>query len=156
MLFASLGFNQLITYLILLWNKPVAQIPQFTSPISYNAPFCNRKCTCLHVSVAKWCIVGYFSNAWWVRWVYWIHIAPYRFTSASRAMNLSFMRIAGRLTHWIPRQKTKLPSTGELLSLLEYRWLNARLLYLQCISNGDTAVFHWAIGMCSPFISILD
>ena len=28
-----------------------------------------------------------------------------------------------------------------------YRWLSARLRYLQCISNGDTAVFHKAIDM---------
>ena len=25
------------------------------------------------------------------------------------------------------------------------QWLSARLQYLQCISNGDTAVLHWAI-----------
>ena len=28
-----------------------------------------------------------------------------------------------------------------------YWWLSARLQYLQCISNGDTGVLHWAIGM---------
>ena len=28
---------------------------------------------------------------------------------------------------------------------LIYWWLSARLQYHQCISNGDTAVFHWAI-----------
>ena len=26
-----------------------------------------------------------------------------------------------------------------------HRWLGARLQYLHCISNGDTAVLHWAI-----------
>ena len=26
-----------------------------------------------------------------------------------------------------------------------YRWLSARLQYLQCVSNGDTAVLRWAI-----------
>ena len=28
-----------------------------------------------------------------------------------------------------------------------HRWLHARLQYLQCISNGDTSVLHWAIEM---------
>ena len=28
-----------------------------------------------------------------------------------------------------------------------YRWLSARLQYLQCVSNGDTAVLHYAIDM---------
>ena len=28
-----------------------------------------------------------------------------------------------------------------------YRWLSARLQYLHCISNGDTAVLHQAIDM---------
>ena len=31
------------------------------------------------------------------------------------------------------------------------RWFSARLQYLQCVSNGDTAVLHWAIEM---YISI--
>ena len=32
-------------------NRPVAQIPHCTSPISHNAPFCNRN---VHISVTKW------------------------------------------------------------------------------------------------------
>ena len=35
-------------------HRTVAQIPQCTSPISDNAPFC----ICLRISVTKWCIVG--------------------------------------------------------------------------------------------------
>ena len=27
-----------------------------------------------------------------------------------------------------------------------YRWLSSRLQHLQCVSNGDTTVLHWAIG----------
>ena len=30
---------------------------------------------------------------------------------------------------------------------VSYQWLSARLQYLQCGSNGDTAVLHWAIDM---------
>ena len=28
-----------------------------------------------------------------------------------------------------------------------YRWFSTRLQYLQCVSNGDTAVLHYAIDM---------
>ena len=28
---------------------------------------------------------------------------------------------------------------------LSNRWFNARLQYLQCVSNGDAAILHWAI-----------
>ena len=37
------------------------------------------------------------------------------------------------------------PITAKILSW--YRWLSARLQYLQCVSNGDSAVLHWAIDM---------
>ena len=36
--------------------------------------FVTEMCTCVHISVTKWCIVGKLSNALWdgfVRWVYW-------------------------------------------------------------------------------------
>ena len=38
----------------------IAQIPLCTSHISHNASFCNRN---VHISVTKWCIVWYLSNA---------------------------------------------------------------------------------------------
>ena len=46
-------------------NRHVAQIPQCTSFVSHNAPFCNRN---VHISVTKWCIVGYLSTALWDLW----------------------------------------------------------------------------------------
>ena len=55
-------------------NRPISQIPQCTSPISHNASFCNRN---VHISVTKWCIVGYL---WYivgfVRWVYSLIPSP--------------------------------------------------------------------------------
>ena len=53
-------------------NCTDAQIPENTSPISQNAPFCNRNAhTCAHFcykmvysGILVWCIVGF------VRWVY--------------------------------------------------------------------------------------
>ena len=48
----------------------------YTSPISHNAPFCNRN---VHISVTKWCIVGYLSDALWfwtdLKWFYGQNLA---------------------------------------------------------------------------------
>ena len=46
-------------------NRPVAQNPQWNSPISHNSPLSNWH---MHISVAKLCIVGYLSNALWDLW----------------------------------------------------------------------------------------
>ena len=46
-------------------NRLISQIPQCISPISHNATLCNRN---VHISVTKWCIVGYFSDALWDLW----------------------------------------------------------------------------------------
>ena len=57
--------------------RPVAQIPQCTSPISNNAPvpyptkhhFVTEMSTCVHISITKWYIVRYLFNAlWFVSW----------------------------------------------------------------------------------------
>ena len=60
-------------------NRLISQIPQCTSPISHNAPFCNRNvhisitrwCN-MHFSVAKRCIVGNGTGALWDFWGYYI------------------------------------------------------------------------------------
>ena len=50
-------------------KRPAAQISQRTSPISHDAPFCNRNVhTCMHISATKWCIVRYLSIALWDLW----------------------------------------------------------------------------------------
>ena len=41
-------------------KRPISQIPQCSSPISHNASFCNRN---VHISVTKWCIMGYGTDA---------------------------------------------------------------------------------------------
>ena len=46
-------------------NRPVSQITWCASPISHNAPFCNRN---VHISVTKWCIVGYWTGTLWDLW----------------------------------------------------------------------------------------
>ena len=57
---------------------------------------------------------------------------PYRSTAARSPRERSMREPAGVASEW-----------GFPLGL--YRWLSARLQYRQCISNGDTAVLHWAI-----------
>ena len=42
-------------------HKPVAQIPQY--PTVHH--FATEMCTCVHISVTKWCIVGHLTNASW-------------------------------------------------------------------------------------------
>ena len=46
-------------------SRPISQIPQCTSPIYHNAQFCNRN---VHISVTKWCVMGYLSDAFWDLW----------------------------------------------------------------------------------------
>ena len=49
-------------------NRPVAQIPQCTKPISHNAPFYYRNVQVCTFLLKKWCIVGYLSDALWDLW----------------------------------------------------------------------------------------
>ena len=46
----------------LLVNKPILEIPQCTCSISHNTPHWNRN---EHISVPKWCVVGYRTGALW-------------------------------------------------------------------------------------------
>ena len=65
-------YNSLYNQSWLIVNRSVAQIPQCTSPISHNAPFCNRTvhmCAhfcykIVHYGMFAYCIMGF------VRWVY--------------------------------------------------------------------------------------
>ena len=48
-------------------DRPVAQISQCAIvqyPIMHH--FVTEMCTCVHISVTKWCIVGYLSNHCWI------------------------------------------------------------------------------------------
>ena len=46
-------------------NRPISQIPECICAISHNATFCNRN---VHISVTKWCIMGYVCDALWDLW----------------------------------------------------------------------------------------
>ena len=54
-----------LSILVMHYNCPILQIPQCTCPISYNTPYWNRN---VHISVPKWCIVGYGTGALWDLW----------------------------------------------------------------------------------------
>ena len=45
--------------LIFYINRPISQIPECICAISHNAPFVTEMCTRVHISVTKWCIVGF-------------------------------------------------------------------------------------------------
>ena len=50
-------------------NRPISQIPESICAISHNATFCNRN---VHISVTKWCIVGYVFDALWDGSIVWV------------------------------------------------------------------------------------
>ena len=54
----------------LICSTPNPQTPQCTCPISHNAPHWNRN---KHISVPKWCIVGYETVALWDSWDWSVH-----------------------------------------------------------------------------------
>ena len=45
-------------------NRLISQIPRCIRQLSHNATFCNM-CTRVHISVTKWCIVGYGTASLW-------------------------------------------------------------------------------------------
>ena len=49
--------------------------------------------------------------------------------------------------------KYRFHKTGILITTC--RWLSAWLQYLQCVSNGDTAVLHWAIDLLLIYFQII-
>ena len=55
-------------------NRSISQIPQGTSPIMHQ--FLTEMCTNVHISITKWCILGYFVwcikgfVGWQVEWIY--------------------------------------------------------------------------------------
>ena len=55
--------------------------------------------------------------------------------------------------HWTAVSYMKQRAWRSMIWRLIYRGFSARLQYLQCVSNGDTAVLHWAIDI--SMISII-
>ena len=49
-------------------NRPISQIPECICAIPTMHHFVTEMCTCVHISVTKWCIVGYLSGALWDLW----------------------------------------------------------------------------------------
>ena len=45
------------------WSRPISQILYCIRQISHKASFCSRN---VHISVTKWCIMGYGTDALWV------------------------------------------------------------------------------------------
>ena len=64
-IFVSVRFAFVLCCDLLPVNRPISQIPLYTSPIPHNAPICNKN---VHISVTQWCIAGYLSGALWDLW----------------------------------------------------------------------------------------
>ena len=65
---------RLFTSLHLHSHRPISQITWCIGRISHNAHFVTEMCTLVHISVTKWCSVGYSSNTLWDlchRWHVW-------------------------------------------------------------------------------------
>ena len=68
--------NDSIDWNIYLWWDLQAKCTPDPSHKSHNAPdkyptmhhFVTEMCTCVHISVTKWCIVGYGTDAFWDLW----------------------------------------------------------------------------------------
>ena len=65
-------------------NRP-AQIPQCTSSISH---IVGELCTCMHMSLTKWCIMGYLADVLWDLWIVLSVLVSLRFTGTSREYRL--------------------------------------------------------------------
>ena len=105
------------------WNRPAVQIPQCTSPISHNAPFCNKN---VHIFVTKWCIVGYFPKD--------CGISELGLLSLAWSMPLSRTCVAKSFISFI--------SPGHILLLLVYE--RGRI---------SSIPFHFSLGSNENFIS---
>ena len=73
-------------------NRSVAQIPHCISPISYNAPLCDRNVQMVHCGIFIWCTVGF------VRWDYCWRLLQHRIsmqnliTLKSRKLSFTFIQ----------------------------------------------------------------
>ena len=65
--------------------------------ISYNAPICKKMYNREHISVTKWCIVGYGTCA---SWYSWIRSPPYH---AVYPMRVKLLSISGRALWKLPK-----------------------------------------------------
>ena len=91
-------------------NRPISQIPQCIKQLSHNAPFCNI----VHISVTKWCIVGYGTDALWDLWDWLLmeRVFPWSLDLPSLLLPLAVHGIQGT---------QEAPALLEVLSLLVVR-----------------------------------
>ena len=107
-------------------NWPNSQSPQCTSLISHNAPFCNRN---MHISVAKWCAVGYLSNALWADLWDW-------------SITVTYLTHWGRMTHICVSKLTIISSDNGLPPDRRQAiiWTNAGLLLIRPLGTNFSEI----------------
>ena len=68
-----------------------------TSPISHNMPFCIRN---VHISVTKWCIVGYGNGALWDLWDGCANVTHIEWTTLSCTSSGLFGGLTNTFQDW--------------------------------------------------------
>ena len=77
-----------------LRNWSISEIPQYTCPYHTMHHFVTEMWTSVHISVAKWYIVGYLSNALWDLWDKSIPCIFYpNIINASRVWTMSLLSL---------------------------------------------------------------
>ena len=61
----SCWYRCILWFVVRTSNWPDSQIPLCIAPYPTMHHFVTEMCTCVNISVTKWCIVGYLSNALW-------------------------------------------------------------------------------------------
>ena len=102
----------------------------------YLSQCCARSTSPYGVTRPQWVKLSrepsWFNNNWLSSTMSRTHHGTYRNVGAFQCDRFSLLDI-----HWIRSGR--------------YTWFSARLQYLQCVSNGNTAVLHWAIDKDSLF-----
>ena len=83
------------------------KIPEPIWQISHNAQFCNKMCTYVHISVTKWCTLGYEHGALWDLGNSTIRVPPRHMTSSNGNIYRVTGHLCGEFTgdRWIPAHR---------------------------------------------------
>ena len=134
----------LATVILFDYNKPVAQIPQCTCPISHNVPFCSKN---VHIYVSKCCIVGLFivcGIVGFVRLVYWMSLTwnytalqnfgiTWEHSRHARVSVPSLGYLLPMLTHW---GRDKMDAISQTTCSIAFPWMKIFEFRLK---------FHWSL-----------
>ena len=109
--------------------------------------FVTEMCTCVHISVAKWCIVGYLSHALWDMWDGSIHSLHMGAMASQIASTLTFCSRARLRKH---RRKTnKALHYWLLLTWKKLPLCDVIIWWATSRQNGGEIFVKWLAGVTS-------